>query len=123
MNRCLSTALVASLCVFGTAVHAQDKEKSLPSGQQKVTPDTPMGKSASQMPASPGYDGMRRDGAMHDSMANDSKMVDANGDGMVSKAEFMKHAEAQWTSMKKDSKGMVKAADFNTRPMAPMMPK
>jgi len=37
------------------------------------------------------------------------KMMDTNGDGMISKDEFMKHHEQMWERMKKNSKGMVDA--------------
>ncbi|RJG21701.1 hypothetical protein [Massilia cavernae] len=37
----------------------------------------------------------------------DMKMLDANGDGMISKDEFMKHHEMMWDKMKKNPSGMV----------------
>ena len=42
------------------------------------------------------------------------KMMDTNGDGMISKDEFMKHHEQMWERMKKNSDGMV---DVKTMPM------
>ena len=35
------------------------------------------------------------------------KELDTNGDGMISKEEFMKHHEMMYEKMKKNSKGMV----------------
>lgn len=37
----------------------------------------------------------------------DPKMMDTNGDGMISRDEFMRHHEAMWDKMKKNSSGMV----------------
>ena len=37
----------------------------------------------------------------------DLKAIDANGDGMISRDEFMKHHEAMWARMKKGRNGMV----------------
>jgi hypothetical protein len=42
----------------------------------------------------------------------DMKKMDANGDGMISKSEFMKYHEAMWTKMKKNTKGMVDMKDM-----------
>lgn len=42
----------------------------------------------------------------------DMKMVDANGDGMISKDEFMKHHETMFEKMKKNSAGMVDIKDM-----------
>jgi hypothetical protein len=41
----------------------------------------------------------------------DAKAVDADGDGQITKEEFMKYGEARFDSMKKDSKGMASVAD------------
>lgn len=47
------------------------------------------------------------------------KAMDANGDGMLSKDEFMRFHEKMWDQMKKNSSGMVDMKDF---PMhGPMM--
>ena len=35
------------------------------------------------------------------------KMMDANGDGMIAKDEFMKHHEKMYEGMKKNKEGMV----------------
>lgn len=43
----------------------------------------------------------------HDDMSMHMKAMDTNGDGMISKDEFMKGHEAMWDKMKKDGKGMV----------------
>ena len=37
----------------------------------------------------------------------DPKMMDTNGDGMISRDEFMRHHEMMWDQMKKNSSGMV----------------
>ncbi|MEP7242690.1 MAG: EF-hand domain-containing protein [Gammaproteobacteria bacterium] len=41
----------------------------------------------------------------------DAKAMDANGDGMISKEEFMKYGESKFDHMKKDSAGMLSVAD------------
>lgn len=40
------------------------------------------------------------------------KSMDVNNDGMISKEEFMKHHEAMFDKMKKDSNGMVSMKDM-----------
>lgn len=40
------------------------------------------------------------------------EMLDANGDGMVSKDEFMKHHEMMYEKMKKNKSGMVDVKDM-----------
>jgi hypothetical protein len=42
----------------------------------------------------------------HDSMAS---AMDTNGDGKISKQEFMAYHEKMWAGMKKDASGMVDA--------------
>jgi hypothetical protein len=47
-------------------------------------------------------------GAAEHTYPTPSKMtVDANGDGMVSKAEFLQHHEKMWADMKKNADGSV----------------
>ncbi len=41
----------------------------------------------------------------------DAKAMDTNGDGQISKDEFMKYGDAKFDSMKKDSHGMISVAD------------
>ena len=55
-------------------------------------------------------------------MKMDMKMMDTNNDGMFSKAEFMKHHEAMFDKMKKDSNGMVSMKDMQAM-MDDMMKK
>ena len=59
-------------------------------------------------------DDMKDSKMMHkkDSMGMDMKAMDANGDGMISKDEFMKSHEAMWDKMKKNDKGMVDMKDM-----------
>lgn len=45
-------------------------------------------------------------------MASHMAMIDNNNDGFVSKEEFMKHHEAMFDKMKKDSNGMVSLKDM-----------
>jgi hypothetical protein len=40
------------------------------------------------------------------------KMMDTNGDGMISKDEFMKHHEMMWEKMKKNNTGSVDMKDM-----------
>lgn len=44
--------------------------------------------------------------------AHSMKMLDTNGDGMISKEEFMKHHEMMYEKMKKNSAGMVDVKDM-----------
>ena len=44
---------------------------------------------------------------------NTMPRMDANGDGMVSKQEFMSHHEAMFDKMDKSGKGMVPAKDVD----------
>ena len=53
---------------------------------------------------------MMNKNSMHRGM--DMKAMDTNGDGMISKDEFMKAHEAMWDKMKKNSKGMVDMKDM-----------
>ena len=65
-------------------------------------------------------DGMMKQGSMNDGMAMkegkgmkmDMKMMDTNGDGMISKDEFIKHHEIMYDKMKKSSNGMVSVKDM-----------
>ncbi len=50
------------------------------------------------------------------------KMMDTNGDGMISRDEFMKHHEAMYGNMKKGSNGMVSVTDMQMM-MGEMMMK
>lgn len=40
------------------------------------------------------------------------KMMDSNGDGMISKGEYMKHHEMMFDKMKKNADGMVMLQDM-----------
>ena len=40
------------------------------------------------------------------------KMMDTNGDGMISKDEFIKHHEMMYDKMKKNSNGLVSVKDM-----------
>ena len=42
----------------------------------------------------------------------DMKMMDTNGDGKISKAEYNKYHALMWTKMKKDKGGMVGMSDM-----------
>ncbi len=54
------------------------------------------------------HDEMKHDGMMHEGM----KGMDANGDGMISKEEFMKFHEAKFDEMPKNKDGMVMVKDM-----------
>ena len=52
-------------------------------------------------------------GMAHENMgASQMKSMDTNGDGMISKDEFMKAHEAKWNAMQKNKDGMVSIADM-----------
>ena len=92
MKKIISTTLVAILCGAGLSAHAQDAMKK---------DGMPMKES---MPMAKGM-GM--------GMGMEMKMMDTNGDGMISKEEFMKHHEAMFDKMKKDRNGMVSIKDMH----------
>ncbi len=48
-----------------------------------------------------------------DDMKMDMKMMDKNGDGMISKQEFMNHHEMMFEKMKKNKDGMVDMKDMS----------
>jgi hypothetical protein len=56
-----------------------------------------------------------------DDMHMDPKMMDTNGDGMISKAEFMKFHEGMWAKMKKTKSGMVDIKDMEKMMSGGMM--
>jgi len=45
-------------------------------------------------------------------MSMNMKTMDTNGDGMISKDEFMKFHEMMWDKMKKDANGMVSVKEM-----------
>lgn len=49
-------------------------------------------------------------------MKMDMKMLDANGDGAISKDEFMKHHEMMYDKMKKNKNGTVDLKDMSMMP-------
>lgn len=62
----------------------------------------------------------RMHGKMHGNMAAMSthmQGMDANGDGMLSKEEFMKAHEAMFDAMKKNERGQVAMSDMAMCPM------
>lgn len=61
-------------------------------------------------------DGMMKQGSMNGGMAMKEgmgmMMMDTNGDGMISRDEFIKHHEMMYDKMKKSSNGMVSVKDM-----------
>lgn len=53
---------------------------------------------------------------MNGNMKMDMKMMDTNGDGMISKDEFMKYQEMMYDKMQKNKDGMVDMKDMSTMP-------
>ena len=102
MKKSIATGLIAMLCGLGFSATAQ------------TTATTPMTGSASMNSTMPSKDGMpMKDGmAMHGGMTMNMKMMDTNGDGMISRAEFNKYHAAMWTKMKKNKNGMVSMDDM-----------
>jgi Ca2+-binding EF-hand superfamily protein len=47
---------------------------------------------------------------------NTLKMMDTNGDGMISKTEYMKHHERMWAVFKKNKDGLVAMEDMKKAP-------
>ena len=56
-----------------------------------------------------------------DDMKMDPKIMDTNGDGMISKNEFMKFHEDMWAKMKKNKSGMVDVKEMQTMMSGSMM--
>ena len=76
------------------------------------------------MPISDGMKGKTKGGMnMGMGMKMNLKMMDTNGDGMVSKDEFMKYHEAMYDKMKKDVNGMVSLKDMEMMNHGSMMKK
>jgi len=76
------------------------------------------------MPISDGMKGKAKGGMnMGMNMKMNLKMMDTNGDGMVSKVEFMKYHEAMYDKMKKDANGMVSLKDMEMMNHDSMMKK
>lgn len=80
-----------------------------------------IGASAAAQTVSPPAEGtaMPKHAAMKDGKG--VKMMDANSDGMVSKDEFMKHHEAVFDKMKKNSSGSVDMKDVDATTGGPTM--
>lgn len=97
MKQLISIALAATLGAAGVSAVAQDSMKK-PGAMHDGTP------MKDGMGGAPMNHGM--------GMKMDMKKMDANGDGMISKAEFMKYHEAMYASMKKGSNGMVSTKDM-----------
>ena len=57
-------------------------------------------------------DHMKMDHMKNDCMAMQMKTMDANGDGMISKSEYMNHQTMQWEKMSKNKSGMVSVKDM-----------
>jgi Ca2+-binding EF-hand superfamily protein len=49
---------------------------------------------------------------------NTLKMMDTNGDGLISKSEYMKHHERMWGVFKKNKDGQVTMEDMKRAPGA-----
>jgi hypothetical protein len=47
---------------------------------------------------------------------NTLKMMDTNGDGLISKAEYLKHHERMWAVFKKNKDGLVAMDDMKKAP-------
>jgi Ca2+-binding EF-hand superfamily protein len=47
---------------------------------------------------------------------NTLKMMDTNGDGMISETEYMKHHERMWKIFKKNQDGLVTIQDMERAP-------
>jgi hypothetical protein len=102
MNKTISTGLTAVLCATAFASFAQTAPKE---GTAPPTGSTQKDGMGAGMGMTPGA-GMK--------MGMDPKTMDSNGDGMISKDEFMKHHEAMFDKMKKGTNGMVSLKDWET---------
>jgi Ca2+-binding EF-hand superfamily protein len=57
-------------------------------------------------------------GATSSAFADDNtlKMMDTNGDGMISETEYMKHHERMWKMFKKNQDGLATIQDMERAP-------
>jgi hypothetical protein len=111
MKKLISITLLAMLFGTGLVGCAQDsmKKDGMPmTDTMPITNGSPMAKG--------------RDKKMDMDMGMHMKMMDVNGDGMISKEEFMKFHESMFDKMKKDSNGMVSMKDMRMM-MEDMMKK
>ena len=97
MKKLISTTLLAALLGVGFNVSAQTKPAEADAVRGGPTKDatTPMGMGMT-MP--------QRQAMM--------KAMDVNGDGMISREEFMKYHEGMYDKMNKGSNGMVSMKDM-----------
>jgi hypothetical protein len=124
----VAACAVACSAVFAQAPTSPASPTSPSSPTNPASPTSPASKEA--MPAGTGLkhgDAMNAGGAgmdmgkgnkggmgMH--MGMDTKSIDTNGDGMISKKEFDSHHEAMWKKMKSKN-GMVSIADMEAMMM------
>lgn len=94
MNKFISSGLALTLCAVGSVSMAQS------AGTKPMMESGTMTNS----------DGAMRMGGRMQNM--DMKLMDSNGDGMVSRAEFVKYHETVYDGMKKGSNGMISVKDM-----------
>ena len=99
MKKLISIGLAAMLCGAGLSATAQDTMKKPGSMKEGMAMKDDMG------------------------MKMDMKMMDTNGDGMISKEEFMKYHESMYDKMKKGSNGMVSMKEMEMMHDGMMMKK
>lgn len=98
MKKLISFGLAAMLCGAGFSAAAQ-------TGVHKSVPTKDGVASKDGMP-------MKDATAMQGDTTMGMKPMDANGDGMISKAEYNKYNVAMWTKMKRDKNDMVTVDDM-----------
>ncbi len=103
MKKLISIGMFAVLCGTALAASAQDTTP-----KDGTTPKAGMGAKDGM----PMKEGMAPKEGMGMKMGMNMKAMDVNGDGMISKEEFMKHHEAMFDAMKKGSNGMVSLKDM-----------
>ncbi len=103
MKQLISTLFIATLTVGALSAFAEDKtntKDSMDGLTQKNTVDKTM--------AEPATGNIKK--MDHSSMSSknrmSSRMMDTNGDGVISKEEFMSHHEAMYSSMKQTNGGV-----------------
>jgi EF hand len=114
MKKLISIGLFAVLCGTAVAASAQDT-----TAKEGMTPKA----GAATKDGMPMKEGMAPKEGMGKKMGTDMKAIDANGDGMISKDEFMKHHEAMFDKMKKGSNGMVSVKEMEAMHVGAMTTK
>lgn len=107
MNHLIKTVLIASLTLGVCSAFADDKTNTKDS-MEGLSQDKTMEEPAAGNMKKMNHNRMSHKGRMS------SKMMDTNGDGMISKDEFMAHQEEMYSNMKQTN-GNVSIKDMDAQ--------